>query len=133
MSKKTEKEYTIENLLEQRKSLEKVLITLHNKFGDDDTDVGGVEDDVENALDSIESAIIKIDCKIDELTNIKVVCDNCGDKITSYPHNGFPLIKGDVCDTCNHIVVFHRILCAIDPNNQTMNFQQVCELGIRKE
>lgn len=145
MSEKTEKEYTIENLQDQRKALVKAQITLHNKFACDDTDVAGVEDNVENAIDYIENAIIKIDCKIDELSNTKIVCDSCGDTITDYPHNGRPLVDGDVCTLCSHIVSFHRLLCAIDnQKNAGMNFQQVCdyiqikeqvrkELGIKLE
>jgi hypothetical protein len=71
MKPKTENEYTIEYLLDQRSSLVSAQTSIHDKFACDDTDVGGVEDDVENALDSIEIAIIKLTQKIDELTNTK--------------------------------------------------------------
>jgi len=133
MSEKTEKEYTLENLRDQRKVLVKAQVLIHNKFGCDDTDVAGAEHYVENAIDNIESAINQIDCKIDELTNTKVICDSCGDTITDYPHNGRPLVNGDVCNLCSHIVSFHRLLCAIDTQNVGMNFQQVCDFIQIKE
>ena len=129
---KTDIENTVDDLNHYRENLVKVQIALHN-VGEPDDSVIDYQDDIDKALHNIENAIIKIDNKIDEMTNTKLFCDNCGAKIEKYPHNGRPLIEGDVCDTCNHIVIFHKLLSAMDRENVGMTFQEVCDYIAIKE